>query len=1012
MTAAIPKDADVPSITSATNNNGGDDNSDVSKVDSTSVPSDSGQGNNNPSNDGSVGGPDGSACSVPSKRSKRPIHRRCSNNGDNRSREEHRVDGSNNSSGSSSSGSNNNGDSARCGFRNNYGDVAIDISDPDETKTINTDTMTHTSTMGNASQSAGLRRRSSSRRRNRPSSGVNASGTAAGILKTLRRASWGTSSEGQDTHTENGDRSTTAKSTASTLSAAVDDDAQKKQDRKVCIIRTALMATLLVATTVVATLTHFFVHDAEQSNFEDQYLDSVAKVAEAFQKGIDIKHGTASTFSAVYTSRYGNAAQAARAAEDAKMHGNSNSSSLSQFDSETSQSIWPNATMPDFQEQAAGQLKLANGRALSFNPIITQDVNRLQWEAHAEESAWILGDESLVAPDPSLSWPNNRTVAFGIYSRDDGGNVVYDPGYAPGSRYEDVMVPVWQIAPIETNQKAVMFNLHGEKNRQRALDDMLQYRVPALTAILQLVQDEDLRPSSILFYPVFDEFNYDIPNIDRNVVGSISIVFSWDTLLASILPDYIKGMICVLRSSTDQQYSYSISGDEVTLLGEGDLHDKKYDSLGRTFKANLGMTKELLGEVDYLITYSLVVYPSQEFEDQYVTNRPAIYTTGAVLIFLFTAALFMIYDYLVEDRQQKTARLARQTGNIVDSMFPAAFRERLYKSHRKAPTSRRSSAASSGEFNRRGSEGDGTVQASNVTRYGKPRLDRRSSLAKMNIKEINKFMKNAKNQPSDHIPMPQSPDDDEPIADLFLDTSIMFSDIVGFTKWSSERSPNEVFRLLEYLFWEFDEIAAKLNVFKLGTIGDCYIAVTGIPDPIDDHAIVLSQFAFECREKVRQVCEELEREGLDTKKLDMRFGIHSGAITAGILRGTKSRFELFGDTINTASRMESTGKAGKIQVSEETAELIRLDRKERWLIKREDKIHAKGKGELQTYWIDPQKDSHRVSFSDSVEDIVSETRYPCNQRRSSASSEPYYNHEYGASDVLDEWEEEKVEEFS
>ncbi|KAL7468690.1 hypothetical protein ACHAXS_008913, partial [Conticribra weissflogii] len=61
----------------------------------------------------------------------------------------------------------------------------------------------------------------------------------------------------------------------------------------------------------------------------------------------------------------------------------------------------------------------------------------------------------------------------------------------------------------------------------------------------------------------------------------------------------------------------------------------------------------------------------------------------------------------------------------------------------------------------------------------------------MNIKEINKFMKNAKNQPSDHVPMSQSPDDDEPIADLFLDTSIMFSDIVGFTKWSSERSPNE-----------------------------------------------------------------------------------------------------------------------------------------------------------------------------------------------------------------------------
>jgi len=125
--------------------------------------------------------------------------------------------------------------------------------------------------------------------------------------------------------------------------------------------------------------------------------------------------------------------------------------------------------------------------------------------------------------------------------------------------------------------------------------------------------------------------------------------------------------------------------------------------------------------------------------------------------------------------------------------------------------------------------------------------------------------------------------------------------VVGFTKWSSERSPHEVFRLLEKIFWEFDDIAARNNVFKLGTIGDCYIAVTGIPDPIEDHAVVLTQFAFDARDAVHRVYASLEKEGLDTAKLDMRFGIHLGDTTAGILRGTKSRFELFGDTINTAS---------------------------------------------------------------------------------------------------------------
>jgi hypothetical protein len=126
----------------------------------------------------------------------------------------------------------------------------------------------------------------------------------------------------------------------------------------------------------------------------------------------------------------------------------------------------------------------------------------------------------------------------------------------------------------------------------------------------------------------------------------------------------------------------------------------------------------------------------------------------------------------------------------------------------------------------------------------------------------------------------------------------------------------------------------------------------------------LTQFAFDARDKVREVCARLEAEGLDTAKLDMRFGIHSGDITAGILRGAKSRFELFGDTINTASRMESTGLPGKIQVSEETAMLIQGDSKSRWLTKRDTLVAAKGKGELQTYWVEPHR---RISFSDHVD---------------------------------------------
>lgn len=313
------------------------------------------------------------------------------------------------------------------------------------------------------------------------------------------------------------------------------------------MLRGAMISTLLSATIIVAALTYVFVRKSENDTFVNQYLDSVSKVAEAFQQGLDSKHDVAHTFSATYTSNYGNAV----------------------YDPP----IWPNATMPDFQAIAEGQLRLATGRALSFNPIITQDINRLEWEAHATESAYILGAPQLVTPEPGTTWPDNRTVAFGIYSRDpETRDVIYDPGYAPSSVYPAVLVPVWQIAPIVTNEKAVMFNLHSEPNRMRALDDMLTYRVNTLTAILQLVQDSELRPSSIYFAPVYDTIIEDeegAENLDNNVVGSISVVFSWDDMLARILPNYIKGLVCVLQSSIGQEFTYSISGDSVTLMGEG-----------------------------------------------------------------------------------------------------------------------------------------------------------------------------------------------------------------------------------------------------------------------------------------------------------------------------------------------------------------------------------------------------------------------------------------------------------
>lgn len=132
-----------------------------------------------------------------------------------------------------------------------------------------------------------------------------------------------------------------------------------------------------------------------------------------------------------------------------------------------------------------------------------------------------------------------------------------------------------------------------------------------------------------------------------------------------------------------------------------------------------------------------------------------------------------------------------------------------------------------------------------------------------------------------------------------------------------------------------------------------YLAVTGLPVPQSDHAIIMCKFAHECRSKTRYLLEHdlYKMYGEETKSLAMRFGLHSGPVTAGVLRGEKCRFQLFGDTVNTAARMESTGQRDRIQLSQDTADILVTGGKGCWLHERADMVEAKGKGTLQTYWL-------------------------------------------------------------
>jgi len=177
------------------------------------------------------------------------------------------------------------------------------------------------------------------------------------------------------------------------------------------------------------------------------------------------------------------------------------------------------------------------------------------------------------------------------------------------------------------------------------------------------------------------------------------------------------------------------------------------------------------------------------------------------------------------------------------------------------------------------------------------------------------------------------------IAETYQEASVLFADIAGFTALAARFRPNELVAILNRYFSCYDELAEKYCVEKIKTIGDAYMAAAGIPQVRNDHATVLIQMASEMLEMTGRISREC---GLD---LAIRIGINSGEVTAGVIGKRKFIYDLWGDTVNIASRMESHGLPGRIQVSPRTYQLL----KDEFSFEHRGRIEIKGRGELDTY---------------------------------------------------------------
>jgi guanylate cyclase len=156
---------------------------------------------------------------------------------------------------------------------------------------------------------------------------------------------------------------------------------------------------------------------------------------------------------------------------------------------------------------------------------------------------------------------------------------------------------------------------------------------------------------------------------------------------------------------------------------------------------------------------------------------------------------------------------------------------------------------------------------------------------------------------------------DQTIAHEFDEASILFADIEGFTTMASAMEPSEVVSLLNEVFSSFDTLVDEYGLEKIKTIGDCYMVAAGVPDPRPDHAVALCAFGLRMQQMLldRQFCG---------RTLRFRVGINSGPVVAGIVGKKRFLYDLWGDAVNVASRMESNGEVGMVQVTEQTYERV------------------------------------------------------------------------------------------
>lgn len=549
---------------------------------------------------------------------------------------------------------------------------------------------------------------------------------------------------------------------ASEVEPLDDTDRKTLASKKTCqfrVLRGLVFLVLAVTAAFVSTVGSIYIKKGETAEFHDEFQANAKTVVESFHRSVVRTMEAVDALSVAITSY-----------------------------AKQSNRTFPYVTVPDFELRGANTRILSGTFLLSYSPIV-QDKDRSSWEEYVGEVGDRQHEEALAtflfqSSEQDARLTSNRTLQEDTISS----NITFfDPevGFVPKPLGSGPFLPAWQVSPPQRFKYGTNVDLFSHPFIRPGGLRLLETGKAVLNdAFINDVSEDYFReafadsqyrngfeqflgdPTSSFMFPVFDSFD---PH-NRTVAGIVNTNINWRQFFVALLPKSSVGIYCVLKNSFDQTLSFRIDGPKASFVGEGDFHDPAYNNLEAFADVNEFVASKASAQTrsytsveldDEFGRYTLFVYPSKETEAVFHNNDTTIFCVILTCVFLFSSLVFIGYDYTVGRRLDIVLERAMASSAIVSSLFPSQVRGQLYNGA-KEPQSNREQTTE---------EGDGS----------------------------------------------------SPNAKTYDATTVLFADLSGFTRWSSSRTPEQVFAFLERIFGEFDTLAARRNVFKVETIGDCYM---------------------------------------------------------------------------------------------------------------------------------------------------------------------------------------------